>query len=211
MGGHREFISKGTIFHNIEYIEESHVVNRYRFSKFKCFCGNIFISQPTQIKNNIVKSCGCLWGTNSLRHGCAIKGKITSEYKAYEAAKERCYNSNCKMYANYGARGIIMCDRWLESFGNFLEDMGEKPSKEYSIDRINVNGNYCPENCKWSTMKEQQNNRRNNHVVEYLNQVKTISQWASIYNIKANSFGNMIRKYGIERTVEFYKNKNLIN
>lgn len=74
--------------------------------------------------------------------------------------KDRCYRKKNKNFILYGGRGIKVCDRWLESFESFLEDMGEKPSRFHSLDRINVNGNYEPSNCKWSTQKEQCVNRR---------------------------------------------------
>jgi hypothetical protein len=79
--------------------------------------------------------------------------------------KERCMNPNNKFYKNYGARGIKVCERWLESFAHFLEDMGERPNG-HTIDRINNDGNYEPSNCKWATRKEQNNNRRNTKSVK---------------------------------------------
>ena len=81
--------------------------------------------------------------------------------------KHRCLNPNAKKYADYGGRGIKICDRWLESFENFYRDMGERPSKKHSIDRIDNNGNYCPENCRWVTMKEQARNKRTNRTMLY--------------------------------------------
>lgn len=84
-------------------------------------------------------------------------------YQTYHIMKRRCYDVNLPKYQSYGARGITVCDRWLGStgFNHFCEDMGEKPTPKHSIDRIDVNGNYEPSNCKWSTIHEQCANRRN--------------------------------------------------
>ena len=81
--------------------------------------------------------------------------------------KARCFNKNDRGYKNYGARGITVCERWVNSFSNFLEDMGLAPSANYSIDRIDVNGNYEPSNCRWATWKEQAANRRNNIYIDF--------------------------------------------
>jgi len=90
----------------------------------------------------------------------------TSEYKAWQDMKYRCYNPNNKDYPNYGGRGIAVCDRWLESFDNFLEDMGRKPGIKYSLDKIDNDGNYEPGNCRWATQKEQGYNKSTTKLTE---------------------------------------------
>lgn len=100
----------------------------------------------------------------------------SSEYIAWAHMKKRCFNPNDKDYSNYGGRGITVCDRWL-SFENFFADMGSRPSPKHSLDRINNNDDYCYENCKWSTSKEQNNNRRSNRFITINSKTLTIAQW----------------------------------
>ena len=92
-----------------------------------------------------------VWKTHGMRN--------TSEYSAWVEMKQRCLNPNYKWFHNYGGRGIKVCKRWL-TFENFIKDISLKPSKNYSLDRIDNNGNYTPKNCKWSTDIEQSRNRR---------------------------------------------------
>jgi hypothetical protein len=132
----------------------------------KCNCGNI----KTIIGNSLLvgrtQSCGCLFKEikNATKHGHSRVGKESITHRSWTNMLNRCNNPNYKRHQDYGGRGITVCDRWNikmgGSFQNFLEDMGERPGKEYSIDRINNSEGYYKENCKWSTMKEQSNNRR---------------------------------------------------
>lgn len=106
----------------------------------------------------------------------------------------RCTNSKNNRFHLYGARGISVCERWLESFQNFQQDMGERP-EGMTLDRINVNGNYEPGNCRWATPKQQGRNTRVNHLIEIKGQTKTVTEWTEIYGLKLKTVWSRI-SYG---------------
>lgn len=110
-------------------------------------------------------------------HGCAFRTLKTAEYRIWAAMKTRCSNPRQKAYTYYGARGIRVCDRWL-TFENFLDDMGIRPSDKHELDRIDNNGNYEPNNCRWSVKKDQARNRRNNILVAFRGETLVLSEWA---------------------------------
>lgn len=121
-----------------------------------CECGNTTYANSSDLKRSRKRSCGCLRHKNGATHDRSSHPL----YKTWNSIKYRCYNKNEKRYADYGGRGIKMCDRWLESFDNFYEDMGDKPTPKHSLDRIDVNGNYEPSNCRWAdTFTQAQNTR----------------------------------------------------
>jgi hypothetical protein len=126
----------------------------------KCDCGNFKVAQSNNLKAGNVRSCGCLAQEKAavlnLTHGLTK----TKEFKAWDSMKQRCLNPKNPSYIHYGGRGITICDRWLLSFESFYVDMGLSPSINHSVDRIDVNGNYEPGNCKWSTAREQRLNQR---------------------------------------------------
>lgn len=117
----------------------------------------------------------------------------TKEYSVYKHMKQRCLNDNDKSYHYYGGRGIKVCDRWLADIENFIEDMGNvKPGM--TLERIDNDGDYTPENCRWATMKEQCNNRRNSHWVTYGGETKTLTQWGDTLGLSYKVLHDRINK-----------------
>lgn len=110
----------------------------------------------------------------------------TREYKSWDAMKQRCLNPNDKDFKDYGGRGIVICERWLESFQNFLDDMGERPIKS-TLGRKDNDKMYCKSNCEWESYDLQNNNRRNVKKIEFRGQSKTLRSWSQEMNINRDT------------------------
>lgn len=164
----------------------------------QCQCGNKTSVSISKLRNGHTKSCGCLQKIHTskanLKHGYNMgKGLRKKEYNSWAAMKSRCLNKGNKKYPEYGGRGISICDEWVK-FENFIRDMGDAPTSNHTIDRINNNGNYEPENCRWATQYEQSNNQRSTRFFEADGLKKTVSQWADYFGISRHIINNRLKR-----------------
>jgi hypothetical protein len=166
----------------------------------RCRCGKELAVDRHRILSGQTKSCGCLklelLAARATKHGMSR----TPEFKTWAEAKQRCTNPSIKNWHNYGGRGIAMCERWTASFKAFFDDMGPRPSAAHSLDRINVNGNYEPTNCRWATEEVQQSNRRNSTIVEYQGHKLTVTALALLIGAPQSTMQRYIKSYGLSPT-----------
>ena len=126
----------------------------------RCDCGNETIAFRASLRQGNTRSCGKHMSELAKQRMTTHGGTHTSEYTSWKHMKSRCNNPRYPRFADWGGRGIKVCDRWIHSFSNFIADMGPKPTPSHTIDRKNNDGNYTPDNCRWATKKEQQANTR---------------------------------------------------
>lgn len=172
---------------------------------FKCICdcGTECVKMGWLLSSGKTRSCGCLAvnNTDQTTHGLSK----THLYGVWRTMKSRCYNPKSQHYKNYGARGIEVCDEWKNDFMAFHAWAMENGYKEgLTIDRISVNGNYEPSNCRWTTQKAQCNNKTNNRLVEFNGRTWTLHELADEYGIKYTTLWMRINKYHwtIEKSLE---------
>lgn len=157
----------------------------------KCDCGTFKVANSNDLRKGNVSSCGCLRKKQLLKHG----ESGTRLYNIWCDIKKRCYNTRCVAYKNYGGRGIKVGDKWLNDFVTFKEwSIDNGYNDKLTLDRIDVDGDYEPSNCRWTTMKEQANNTRKNVYILYKGERKTIAQWSEITNIHPSTIQQRLRR-----------------
>ena len=159
-----------------------------------CDCGNIIEARGTHLRSGGVQSCGCL--VKDTAHNLNLTHGDTNRrlFKIWTQMRNRCNNPNNYHYFLYGGRGITVCDEWEQDYNSFKTWSLEHGYDEtLTIDRINNNGNYCPENCRWVSYKEQGNNRRTNKCLSYNNETHTLTEWAAITGINFATLQSRIK------------------
>lgn len=160
----------------VEFAHKDKYRNLYWFCR--CDCGTAKISQVSKIVSGSTKSCGCLQKKAMTTHG----DTNTRTFESWNSMKQRCLNEKCKDYPSYGGRGVKVHKPWIHDYSQFKSDMGERPLKT-SIDRIDVNGSYTPENCQWSTRSEQQRNKTNTKRFDWQGKNYTVSELGDMYSL----------------------------
>lgn len=159
-----------------------------------CDCGSQTIVRSIALRNGSSQSCGCLarelTRTRSITHGRTS----TREWETWHRMKQRCYDPGIDGYMRYGGRGIQVCDRWRDSFEIFYSDMGDRPGPGYSIERVNNDGDYCPENCKWATAGEQARNRSTTVMITAEGRTMTAAEWARELNMSQTTISERISR-----------------
>lgn len=166
-----------------------------RAALFKCgICNSEFVSVIEYVRSGKTKSCGCLNITkikqripDRTTHGESGRNSKSVEYVAWSSMKKRCKGDNPVTKKHYLEKGITVCDRWLNSFENFLEDMGRRPNERYSLERIENDKGYYKENCMWATQAEQSRNKDNNILITYKNKTQCLMDWVLETGIHRNT------------------------
>lgn len=160
----------------------------------RCECGRERLVRSAPLRSGKSLSCGCFakeeTSARSRKHGQTN----TREWETWHRMKQRCYDANADRFQFYGGRGIRVCKRWLDSFQNFYADMGPRPGNGYSIERIDVDGNYEPSNCRWATTREQNRNKRTNVLITAFGRTQLASDWAREAGVSQTTIRDRLRR-----------------
>ncbi|MEW5569731.1 hypothetical protein [Rossellomorea marisflavi] len=195
MAGKRKDLT-GNKYNRLTVISFSHMKGKHSYWNCKCTCGKDKTARSDCLKNDTVKSCGCLnREAKRTTHGLS-KTKL---YHVWAGMKDRCYNENSHGFTYYGSRGINVCEQWKNDYIEFHKWAFESGYKEgLTIERINVNGNYDPSNCKWITQEEQTRNMTSSRKITYDGKTQTISEWARELKINRVTLNCRLRVWSIE-------------
>ena len=186
----------GNRYHSLEIVGYAGMLKRGKAYWYCiCDCGNVTMVDQCHLFSGHTKSCGCLQSVNHIKAITTHGLSKTRAYRILYGIIRRCYCSKHKAYPRYGGRGIAICDEWRngpEIFCRWAFENGYKDN--LTIDRIDNDGDYCPENCRWITYKEQANHRRNNHLVTCKGETRTLAEWETAAGILPKKIGERLRR-----------------
>lgn len=201
----RLVIASGTRFGRWVVVGEAAHRGRARTFSVVCECGATGRVALTDLRSGQSRSCGCLnrevARIASRRHGETVNGKMSAEYRTWRGIWRRCTDTTFIGYRDYGGRGISVCERWA-LFANFLADMGRRPSRNHSIDRIDNDADYGPDNCRWATRSEQGRNKRSNRLLEARGRTLPLAAWCEETGLKPDTITERIRRgWSVDRAL----------
>jgi hypothetical protein len=169
----------------------------------RCVCGEVRAISGNELRGGRTQSCGCLRRERSSASNRTHGQSRTRLYGVWKGMNQRCYNPNNKYYADYGGRGIRVCDAWLDSFEAFREYMGDPPGRHHELDRFpDTNGNYEPGNVRWATRSQNCRNKRRNRLIEYRGERRCLTEWSELTGIPVVSLHTRLsRGWSIERAL----------
>ncbi|MFH1185105.1 MAG: hypothetical protein V1755_08715 [Chloroflexota bacterium] len=196
----------GNVYGYLTIIKEITPYVHNRMVECICVCGKTKTIRLAHLISSSTKSCGCMRGEmlrrHALIHGHKSSNGASVEYVSWLCMKSRCMNPNNPEWHNYGGRGICVCDKWINNFKAFFEDVGQRPKGKYSLDRINTNDGYCPGNVRWATAKQQANNTRVNKIIRWNGIALTLAEASEIYGIGSDTISYRLRKgWSIEKAL----------
>lgn len=196
-GMQNEFVGK--VFHLLTVVKVVPFGVRAQRLYCQCVCGNTALAKPHELRTREKTSCGCwkkqVLGKSSRTHGQANSrstGYANRTYGVWQAMRDRCSNPNRKDFYRYGGRGITVCARW-QQFENFLADMGEAPAG-LTLDRIDNNASYTPENCRWATRHQQTYNSSHMKYIEHQGETLCLSAWQKKVGVKPHTYYSRLRR-----------------
>ncbi len=177
-------------------------IQRFPYWRCRCICGNEKVTRGQSLLGGRTTSCGCFQresiGDRRRTHGMFR----TPEYTVWQNMKKRCYDTGYIRYPGYGGRGITVCERWKDSFANFIADMGPRPTPKHSIERKDNEGNYEPSNCCWAARVVQDRNKRTNHLVTFNGETLTLQAWQERTGICYETIRNRLKLgWSVERAL----------
>ena len=193
---------KGMRFGKLTVICDEHRKGTHTMCLCACECGNEKLIRKSSLTSGNTMSCGCERNRKSSERAACLNfkhgGEGTRLYKIWVGMRARCQNPSDEHYKNYGGRGITVCPEWSDDFVPFRDwAISNGYRDDLTVDRIDVNGNYCPENCRWANAKEQANNRRNNKLYTMRGETKTVAQWTEILGVTRNCANRILKEKGV--------------